>query len=219
MRRFVSFSGSSAMTDEPPFFSDLLHVLRGRAINEYANVEQSLCRLFGTLLGTDLQLGAIVFYRITNTHSRNQILDDLLAEKHGLTYESYWSGVTGAPNRKNTGMWPLIRQLDQSRNEIVHWHVGFRVGHYVGPDYQGPAGLVKPDAWPLIRDPAKRVISMPELVQFIEKADFVHRSLNIFFMIISKEMPDNDDTRSLREIFRQPAAYPPEDTNPLSRNY
>jgi hypothetical protein len=111
MRRFVSFSGSSAMTDEPPFFSDLIHVLRGRAINEYANVEQSLCRLFGTLLGTDLQLGAIVFYRITNTHSRNQILDDLLAEKHGLTYESYWSGVTGAPNRKNTGMWPLIRQL------------------------------------------------------------------------------------------------------------
>jgi hypothetical protein len=61
-------------TDDPPFYSDELHVLRARAINEYANVEQSLCRLFVVPLGTDLQLGAIVFYRITNSRSAIKLL-------------------------------------------------------------------------------------------------------------------------------------------------
>jgi hypothetical protein len=119
-------------------------------------------------------------------------------------------------HRRRTEQKALIRQLDQSRNEIVHWHVGFR-SEPAKDGYQGPAGLVKPDVWPLIKDPEKRVISNQELVQFIDKADFVHRFLNIFFIVLQGEK--HEGVLSLRGIFRQPAVYPPEDTNPMSRNY
>jgi hypothetical protein len=192
-----------------------LQILRAGAINSYASVEQALCRLFGMLLGTDLQLGAIVFYRITNTHSRNQILDDLLTKRHGTTYDAYWHGVAGLPNRKATGMWSIIRQLDQARNEIVHWHVGFRLG---SDNSTAIPALTKPDVWPIIHNPDKRVISHQELTEFIYKADFIHRSMNIFFGVLSGQIPPPAG-KSLREIFERPAFYPPEDTNPLSRNH
>jgi hypothetical protein len=169
------------------------------------------------LLGTNLQLGAIVFYRITNTHSRNQILNDLLSKRCGSTYEAYWNGIPGAPNRKSSGMAAIIRQLDASRNEIVHWHVGIKI---LGDnDPIGPVGLIKPDVWPIEREADKRVITIEELSDFIGKADFARRSLNTFFLLLSKQLPEDENTKALREIYQQPASYPPPDTNPLSRNY
>jgi hypothetical protein len=120
-----------------------LQLARANAINAYASVEQSLCRVFGHLLRTDLDRAAIVFYSITNTHARNRIIDGLLEKRHGTTYEAYWNGIPNTQNRR--GMFTTIRQLDQSRNEIVHWHIGFMRGEVPG------IGLTKPASWPLAR--------------------------------------------------------------------
>jgi hypothetical protein len=111
-------------------------------------------------------------------------------------------------------MFTIIRQLDQSRNEIVHWHIGFTRGKAPG------IGLTKPTMWPLV-EPNYPSISVQDLIQFVDKADFIHRSLNIFFVLISST-PDASEAealQALQEIFQQPASYPPLDTNPLSRNY
>jgi hypothetical protein len=163
-------------------------------------------------IGNEFNLASIVFYSITNTHSRNRIIDELLEKRHGRTYEAYWNGTPNAPHKR--GMFTIIHQLDQSRNEIVHWHIGFTHGKAPG------IGLTKPTMWPLV-EPNYPSISVQDLIQFVDKADFVHRSLNIFFVLISST-PDASEAEALQvlqEIFQQPASYPPLDTNPLSRNY
>ena len=85
-----------------------------------------MCRVFGKLLNADLELGAIVFYSITNTHARNRILDQLLQKRYGKAFDDYWNGTPNTHNRK--GMFAIIRQLDQRRNEIVHWHMKYAPG-------------------------------------------------------------------------------------------
>ncbi len=69
-----------------------LHVWRARAIQAYASVEQALSMLFSYLLGTSPDYGGIVFFRLTNTHSRNSILDQLLTKRHGGQFKVYWHG-------------------------------------------------------------------------------------------------------------------------------
>ncbi len=188
-----------------------LQISRANAINAYASVEKSLCRIFGHLLTTELNLAAIVFYSITNTHSRNRIIDELLEKRYGTTYEAYWNGIPDTHNKH--GMFKIIRQLDQRRNEIVHWHIGFH------PDDIPRLGLTKPSIYPLI-EPNSPSISVQDLNQFVEKADFVSRSLTIFYVLISSPIVSEEEAlQPLQEIFQQPASYPPSDTNPLSRNY
>jgi hypothetical protein len=206
------------MTDDAKGQGDLLliQIHRAQAINAYAAVEQSLCRLFGSLIGTNLKLAAVVFYRITNTHSRNRIIDDLLNERHGKAYEAYWNGIPNTPNRN--GMFTIIRQLDQSRNEIVHWHMSSKF--VPGTIEPSEIGLMKPDVWPISYDPDNRTISSNDLVEFIWKADFASRSLNMFFLYLQGSLgAPNPLHATWREIFGQPAFYPPPDTNPLSRNW
>jgi hypothetical protein len=196
-----------------------LHFHRALAINAYANVEQSLCRLLAALLNIDWQNAAIIFYNVQNTHARNRIFDELLAKRHGSKYEAYWTGIPNTHPRR--GMSDLIRQLDQSRNEIVHWHIGRKMSE----DERGWPALQKPRAVPLIESQMKS-LSVTELTDFIEKADFIERSLNLFcnFAGTDEVNYDRSDPAAWRveswlQIFQQPALYPPPDSHPLSRNY
>ena len=94
-------------------------VERARAIDSYARVEHSLSSLFADLLGTHRDIGGIVFFKITNASARNAMIESLLEKKHGATYEAFWSGIPNTPNKR--GLFTLVRQLDQTRNEIIHW--------------------------------------------------------------------------------------------------
>jgi hypothetical protein len=80
--------------------------------------------------------------------------------------------------------------------------------------------LMKPAAIPLAFDTSQRAITISELEDFIAKADFVNRSLNMFFLQLRGGFgPQHPMHATWREIFAQPASYPPPDTNPLSRNW
>jgi hypothetical protein len=68
----------------------LFLVERAKSIDRYAEVEQSLCRLFSNLMGTTADLGGIVFFRIGNARSRNLIIEQLLEKRYARTYEAYW---------------------------------------------------------------------------------------------------------------------------------
>jgi hypothetical protein len=193
-----------------------LQFLRAEAINAYASFEQSLCRVFSALLGTSPKLAAIVFYRITNTHSRNRIIDELLAKRYSNIYEAYWNGIPNMPHR--SGLFTIIRQLDQSRNEIIHWHMTSKYH----PQKPGPLeiGLMKPDVLPISFDVDARTITSGDLIDFCSKANFVAHSLHgFFFLIQGGNFPTPEMRATWQEIFAQPASYPPPDTNPLSRNW
>lgn len=187
-----------------------LMIARIGAIEGYANVEQSLCSLFSSLLGSPIDRAAIVFFRITNTHSRNFIIESLLAKQHGSKYNPYWYG-----DQKN-GLINLIRQLDGKRNEIVHWHTQQNI-HFAEDSYSTSELLVPPNVWA----GSSASISTDDLLEYIAKADFVQRSINMFNLItinLAPQIPvDVRDT--WLQIFAQPVTYPPGNTHPLSSNY
>ncbi len=161
-----------------------------------------------------MEIGAIVFYRITNTHSRNRIIDELLTARYGKRYDAYWNGTPNTPN--STGMFGIIRQLDQSRNEIVHWHVTVRFQPRGAPTGQPTIGLMKPDLWPVTFDQDRRAISSEELRDFCGKAGFVARSLGLFYLKLQGSLePPHEAHATWQQIFSQPASYPPPEDHPL----
>jgi hypothetical protein len=95
-----------------------LQLARAAVIEGYAGVEESLASLFAALLGAWPHHAAVVFWRLTNTSSRNKIIEQLLTSRFGTQFDSYWHG-----QKHVGGLFTLIRQLDQTRNELVHWRV------------------------------------------------------------------------------------------------
>lgn len=195
--------------------ADELLIERARAIEGYANIERSLARIFGNLLGTTPQRAAIVFFRITSSHARNIILESLIEERFGSTYRNYWDGIPKTPTK---GLFSILKRLDQRRNEIVHWHTVVEMN-------MTPTGqfdrhhLSPPNFWAWT--PEVQEIGPDELREFTAQADFVTRSLNMFDMFASGLLDKNspEAARTWREIFQQPCTYPPPDTHPLSPNY
>ena len=59
-------------------------------------------------------------------------------------------------------------------------------------------------------------MTIEQLSGFAEKADFVHRSLNMFFAVtVLKGLPA-EQLQPWLDIFHQPVVYPPPDIHPLS---
>jgi hypothetical protein len=123
-----------------------LYIARSRAIDAYSRIEQSLSMLLSYLLGTSMDLAAIVFFRITNANSRNAIIEDLLAKRHGETYKAYWDGIPGTHNKR--GLFTWLRQLDADRNKIVHWAVVNNVA-IEGETAKSTLSLRKPNFGPM----------------------------------------------------------------------
>jgi hypothetical protein len=190
-----------------------LQIARANAIQAYANVEQSLSMLFSHLLGTTMQKAGVVFFRITNSHSRNTIISSLLTLQYGNSFDAFWHGQNHQP-----GMLTLVRQLDSRRNEIVHWHVSDNV-HLDGETQMRHQTLNPPNFWAQ----SGASITVADLVEFCRKADFVQRSLTFFWITMHNPSLDNPLPENAllpwRDIFSRPVSYPPQDTHPLSPNY
>jgi hypothetical protein len=98
-------------------------IARGLAVEAYANLEYAQSMLFAQLLDTTQDRASIIFFRITNRRSRNRIISDLLEKEFGDKYDIYWQGQGGVSGQKREpGLFTLINNLDDCRNEIVHWH-------------------------------------------------------------------------------------------------
>ena len=83
---------------------------RGKAIQEYARLEQAMCAVFSDLSGMSGEAAAIIFFRIASAQARNDMLDKLMHVRHGSTYGAFWNSIHKA-----------LGPLDRQRNEIVHW--------------------------------------------------------------------------------------------------
>lgn len=93
---------------EEPFL-----IARAEAIFAYSFLENALAYLFAALLQTDdYHVAGIVFWRILNNTSRNQILQKLMIVRYGSTYNKFFPSFIR-----------FVRKLDETRNKIVHWNV------------------------------------------------------------------------------------------------
>jgi hypothetical protein len=189
----------------PPVNQNQMLLARASAIQAYAALEFSLCILFSLLLGIDIDRAGLVFFRITNTHSRNRILDDLREKKFGESYKSFWNS-----------MMSIVRTLDQRRNEIVHWHVVQTIDLTLPHAQAAKLSLQPPAGWSS-GSPAS--IADQELVEFMERCSFASTLLSMFGMVTMQSNFPESSRAPWLQIFEQPVAYPPPDTHPLSPNY
>ena len=184
-------------------------ILRGKAIQKYAELEHSLGSLYAFLMGVPPEIAGITFFKIQNTRSRTAILDKLLKRKCGNTYNVFWNPLG-----------KLLGELDQKRNEIVHW--GTIVEIVLGAqDGTQELVLMPSNLWDHKLEPR---INGEDLYAFIVKCDFIQRSVNVFEAVISSPriLPDGSTfpvSDAWRDICLQPITYPPPDTHPLSLNY
>ncbi len=165
-----------------------LLVSRSLAIQAYATLEQSLCRLFTYLSGTSDHVGATVFFRLTNSQSRIAILEQVMCLKHPGSHRTFFKSLI-----------KMLKPLDGTRNEIVHWHTVQVVGGGIA-DYK----LEPPNFW--VWQPTTRTHDAESLAEFSIKCDYVSRAVNIFTWVLRGE-PDLPE--ELHELCRRPLTYPP----------
>lgn len=187
-----------------------LMLARAKALESYAGLESSLSMLLSVVLGTDMESAAIVFFRITNTKSRNQIIEALLKKRFGDTFTHYWFGVPNTANKR--GLMSLVRELDGLRNEIIHWHTMTTIDVEATP-HTAMAALVPPNFW---HSPSSRR-TVDDLLEFIQKADFASRSINMFVAHHGGYQNPSPLTDAWRDIYRRPCVYPPPSTHPLAK--
>ena len=183
----------------PPVNQDQFLALRANAIQAYANLEMSLKHLFAGQLGIPTDVAGLVLFRITNTHARTRILNDLHHKNQGAKYDRFWKSLLS-----------LVRTLDQRCNEIVHWHVVQTIN--LGLDHKDAArlSLAPPAGWAA----QSTAISENELTDFIQRCDFAHRLINMFDLVLYHPTIHTEREPWLK-IFEQPIIYPPPDTHPL----
>ena len=171
---------------------------RGKAIQGYAQLEDSLCRLFAALGDIPPATARTVFFKMTSTGSRNSILEKLLHAKHGQKFNPFWNSYLNK-----------LRNIDTTRNEIVHWLAAANAKFDDQNILRVGVTLIPPGA-PMAAVPSSspRLISL-DLRTFANKCDeFAH--LANMFAISTNPLP-NADSNALNlwlEIFQQPLVYP-----------
>jgi hypothetical protein len=174
-----------------------LLVARAQAIGGYSAVEQALSGLLATLLNVNQQKANIIFYRLRNVQGRNEILQDLISESTGITYEDFFGSVCGK-----------VRNLDGRRNTIVHWHKSIEVSAN-GVN----ASLTKPMDWFAPKEPSR--ITLSDLYEFWIEAQFYSRIIGMFDLYLLGKL-DPDKHNAWLDIFRHKVVYPPSHTHPLA---
>ncbi len=182
---------------------DPLWANRGKAIQGYAMLEQSLCFLLAALSGMERNIAEIVFYKITNADARNKILEKLIHEKHGRKYNLFWNEY-----------FRQLHTIDVKRNEIVHWLSAMNVAlntqdvMIVGMTLIHPASLGQ-------KKPPPNQITSSDLIDFATKCEIFSRLSTMFVgATYDPQMPDAIK-RTWLEIFQQLLIYPLPASHPL----
>lgn len=178
----------------------LLQFVRGQALDAYSGLEQILMEVFCSLIEANLGFGGIVFFRLTNTGLRNKIFEELIERKYGTVYDDYWFG--------KGGLLSLIRQIDQRRNEVVHWK----------PVFEATAGefvLRSPNLWN--KKSPDTYLTIDNVCEFIAKCHCVRHYVGNFTWRTTR-YKDGDTSSHARlwlDKFNHQPEFPPESEHPL----
>lgn len=187
--------------------NDPIWINRGRAIQAYAILEQSLCQLLGELSGTDREAATTIFYRIVNTGSRTGILERLLHKRHGTKFNLFWNQY-----------FRDLRQIDLRRNAIVHWLTAMNAALNTQDMMIVGLNLIPPSS--TSGSAPSEYITSNDLIDFARKCSVYARLCNMFCTAaLTTDQPLDEDTkRTWLDIFQQPLVYPLPDGHPLNSN-
>ena len=179
--------------------------VRGKAIQAYANLEQSLARLFQALSGTDHQIASAIFFGITSADSRNKILEKLFRKKFNADFNLF-----------RNSLFRQLQPVTAARNEIVHWSAINEVSHD-GEKTISNLVLMPPSFWAGDFMTAPK-LKIDDLRAFISKCGFYSALINMFAMIEGRAIEHSlseVDLAPWRHIFSEAIVYPPSSEHPL----
>jgi hypothetical protein len=178
---------------------------RAKAIQSYANLEQALCRLFAMLAGTQLNVAGIIFFKITSSQARLDIIEKLWKLRFYHDYNLFRNSLIKG-----------LKPIDTKRNEIVHWNmVGRQKLDINGGLSETDLTLRPPTFW--THHPGNIELNESDLYEFYKKCRFYTRIISIFDGIIRNSVTNmtSGEIDSWREIFQQELIYPPPEGTPL----
>jgi hypothetical protein len=184
--------------------ADEFWAVRAKAIQAYANLEQSLASLFSSLGGIKPEIGAIIFFKIASSDARNKIIEALFRKKFEARFNLF-----------RNSLFDQLRPLDQERNEIVHWNAACQTGHD-GTKTTAVVVLTPPN---ILGRKKPTIKTTDDLRAFDAKAQFFTRLLNMFALMacdITQTPMSEADKKPWLDIFEQPITYPPPLDHPLS---
>ncbi|HZE52592.1 MAG TPA: hypothetical protein VE111_04865 [Bradyrhizobium sp.] len=186
-----------------PLADARLKIARAEAIDAYGGLEISLSRIFADLLGTKPDLAGIVLFRIGNSRARNKMIELLIKRKYGAKFNLYWNSV-----------FKLIGQLDNRRNEIVHWNMSVRPNFgRSGKLTSATAKLFPPNIWDRRR--GKQSLNERDLFDFVLRCEFAEAAVWSFLTFLVIHGGNAKLRAAWRGIFQQPLVYPPVDDHPI----
>jgi hypothetical protein len=201
---------------QPRTTDDALRIARSIAIEQYARLEDALCIILANLLGIRHDDAAVIFYATTNADARNRIIKTFIGRRHGDTYSKYFQGSNGEnKTEKLPGMWNFISKLDTKRNFIVHWVPAGNVSFNIGTGESRAWDDYRPAYWQT-RLTELDPIEKPDLNEFIDNAEFVTKSLEVFGRLIAPKVTlDAATQQAWLPVFQSPPIYPPPEGHPV----
>jgi len=182
--------------------ADEFWAIRGKAIQSYANLEQSLLGLFAYLSGIEREPAAIILFRISSADARNKIIKKLFKRRFADNFNLFRNSFLDQ-----------LRPINLERNEVVHWNTACQMGHD-GNKETAKLMLIPPAFVPSPDHPKKDVAG---LRAFDAKCTFYSRLLNMFMGIECEAAAGIPEEVKLpwHAIFAQPIVYPPPADHPL----
>jgi hypothetical protein len=184
--------------------NDPIWANRGRAIQGYAILEQSLCRALAQLGDMKLETALTIFYRITNSRSRTSILERLLHKKHGTRFNLFWDIY-----------FKQLGQIDLTRNEIAHWLSALNAALNDQNIMIVGVTLIHPGS--LGEQQPKQHLTSNDLIEFSTKCQVLARLCNMFYLVTSNHQLEENTKKTWLEIFQQPLVYPLPADRPLNQ--
>jgi hypothetical protein len=186
---------------------DEFWAIRGKAIQSYASLEQSLARLFSALAGTNQKIGGTIFFRISSADTRRNLIDKLFQQRFHQQYNLFRNSLI-----------KQLKPIDNERNEIVHWNVVNNVGTDLSGKTTSRLTLMPPATFP---SPTAASKDANQMMVFSKKCEF-YAALSGFFPIIAMEgfteTPISDaDKKPWLDAYSRPIEYPPPSGHVLER--
>jgi hypothetical protein len=180
--------------------------LRAKALQVYANLEQSMFNLFTFLSRTDGKTAGIIFFKVTNTNARNAILEKLFKNFFGDAHNLFRNSLIAH-----------LPAIDNRRNEIVHWNTVNNAAANEAGETVVEVTLKPPSHWGWTEETPE--LKAHHLVEFIVKCDFYARLCNMFYLVHCLNPPsmNEDERQPWLDIFVRPIQYPPPRDHPLVR--
>lgn len=169
--------------------------VRAQAIHAHVSLEQSLCRLFQDTTNIAPEMAGPVFFKITSSRARANLLDFLIRKRFGSKYSLFWNSFL-----------KQLEGVDKKRNEIVHWVTATNIGEL---DSTGKPlvdlTLIPPTFLHAVEPTA--AINTKDLVDFIQQCNIYSRLCNMFCLALSGKM-GNEPTKMWLEVFQKPLVFP-----------